>query len=313
MKVLVALGGNAILQRGERGTAQEQLENVKKACMELTELILAGHRIAITHGNGPQVGDILLKNELARETLPPMPLDVLGAESQGMLGYMIQQTLQNTLSAARLERNVTTIVTQTLVDPEDPAFTNPTKPIGPFYTEEEAEKLRAEKKWTLINDAGRGYRRVVPSPTPIAIVEGDIIRQLFEAGVTVIAAGGGGIPVVNKDADKSLQGVEAVIDKDLAASLLATTLGAETLMLLTDVEQVYLNYGRPNQQALRHLTIKECETYLKKGEFPSGSMGPKIQAAVQFVRSGGAATVIASLDLAKKALEGHAGTSITKA
>ncbi|MGA2199414.1 MAG: carbamate kinase, partial [Nitrososphaerales archaeon] len=215
LRILVALGGNAILARENKGTAEEQLDNVHKACKHLVRIILQGHRLTITHGNGPQVGDILLKEELAKDTLPPMPLDVCGAESQGMIGYMIQQSLRNELRRAGLDLRVVTVLTETVVDASDPAFENPTKPIGRFYSESEAARLREEKGWHLINDGGRGYRMAVPSPTPLSIVQGEAIRNLMDFGVIVVAAGGGGIPVTAGDQSR---GVEAVIDKDFGAA-----------------------------------------------------------------------------------------------
>ncbi len=312
MKILVAFGGNAILQHGEKGTAAEQMANVRKTCAELVRLVMKGHSLAITHGNGPQVGDILLKNEIAKNSLPPMPLDVCGAESQGMIGYMIQQSMCLELMSARLDKSVTTVVTQTEIDINDPAFRNPSKPIGPFYTAMEASKLREEKGWTVIDDSGRGYRRVVPSPHPIAIVEGAIVRQLFDAGVIVIAAGGGGVPVVRTSEDgMNLRGVEAVIDKDLSAALLASSLEAEILLILTDVEKVSLNFGQPNEKKLDKMSVEECERYLADGQFPAGSMGPKIEAAVRFVKGGGRMTIISSLERAMEAIEGGAGTVVT--
>jgi carbamate kinase len=309
-KVLVALGGNAILRHKEKGTAEEQFENVKRTCEILADLVREGYRIAITHGNGPQVGDILLKNEMAKNSLPPMPLDVCGAESQGMIGYMLQQSLQNELRKLKLDLCVATVITQTLVDKEDPAFENPTKPIGPFYTAMEASKLRQEKNWAIINDSGRGYRRVVPSPDPKSIVESCAVRQLFSEGILVIACGGGGIPVVLKGEDGTFEGVEAVIDKDHTAATLATTIGAEVLLVLTDVDNVFLNYGKPDQKEIDRMTLEEAKKYLKEGHFAPGSMRPKIESAIKFVESGGEKTIITSIEQAKDALKGNAGTVI---
>ncbi len=310
-KVLVALGGNAILRHKEKGTAEEQFENVRRTCKSLVELILDGYRIAITHGNGPQVGDILLKNELSKKILPPMPLDVCGAESQGMIGYMLQQVMFNELKSAGLDVPVATVITRALVDREDPAFKNPTKPIGPFYTAMEASQLKEEKGWMVINDSGRGYRRVVPSPNPVAIVESRAIKNLFNNGVIVIACGGGGIPVVRDD-KVGLQRVEGVIDKDYTATVLATLIGAQILLILTDVEKVVLNFGKRNQKNLDSIKIEEAKKYLADGHFPQGSMGPKIESAIRFLESGGEKTVITSLEMTRKALEGKAGTNITQ-
>jgi carbamate kinase len=311
LKILVALGGNAILQHRETGTADEQFSNVRTTSKQLAQLLLRGHLVAITHGNGPQVGDILLKNELAKNTLPPMPLDVCGAESQGMIGYMMQQSLDNELRSVGLDKSIVTLLTQTLVDVEDAAFKNPSKPIGPFYSAMEASKIRQEKGWTIINDSGRGYRRVVPSPSPVEIIEGKTIKSLFDAGVVVISTGGGGIPVKREKDGRILTGVEAVIDKDLGAALLATSLGAEILLILTDVDKVSLDFGKPSEKNLERLTIAECEKYLSEGQFPRGSMGPKVEAACRFVRSGGNKAIITSLNHTLDALEERNVTVIT--
>lgn len=312
MRILVALGGNAILQHQERGSADEQLSNIRRACVHLVEIIEDGHRIAITHGNGPQVGDILLKDEMAKEVLPQMPLDVCGAESQGMLGYMISRSLREELGRRRIDSKVATVLTETLVDPNDPAFKAPSKPIGPFYTETEASKLRQEKGWTVVNDSGRGYRRVVPSPRPLSVVEAPVVSQLFDSGVIVIAAGGGGIPVVSLS-DGSTKGVEAVIDKDLSAAVLAADIKADMLLILTDVENVFVDYGRPSARPLTRVTKSEIEGYLKKGQFAAGSMGPKVEAAISFLDSGGKVAVITSLERAPEAVEFREGTIVTSA
>jgi len=309
LKTLVSLGGNAILKHGQRGTAEEQEANVQNTARHLAALLRKGERIAITHGNGPQVGNILLQNEIAKDKLPQMPLDVCGAESQGMIGYMLQRALRSELEGTKIP--VTTIVSQTLVDAEDRAFKNPTKPVGPFYTAKEAEQLRESKGWHIISDSGRGYRRVVPSPTPLDIIEKETIIRLFETGTVVISAGGGGVPVV-REKNGRFRGVEAVLDKDRTAALLAKTLGVETLLILTDVEKVYINYGTPDQRALERMTVEDCRKYLSEGQFPEGSMGPKIQSAVSFLTSSPKGrVVIASLEMAEEALKGTAGTTIT--
>jgi len=311
MKVLVSLGGNAILKHGQKGTAEEQAVNVQNTAKHLATLLRRGERIAITHGNGPQVGNILLQNEIANETLPPMPLDVCGAESQGMIGYMLQRALRSELESGESNVPVATIVSQTLVDAEDPAFKNPTKPVGPFYTATEARQLRESKGWHIISDSGRGYRRVVPSPTPLDILEKETIIRLFETGTVVISVGGGGVPVI-RDKDGKIRGVEAVLDKDRTAALLAKILGVEALLILTDVEKVFINYGKPDQRALDRMNVQECRKYLAQGQFPEGSMGPKIQSAVSFLSgSSGRRVVIASLEKAEEALKGSAGTTIT--
>jgi len=312
LKILVALGGNAILKRTSSGTADEQLTDIRRASKQLVELLLAGHIIAVTHGNGPQVGDILLKNELAGDTLPPMPLDVCVAESQGMIGYMLQQALYNEMKLSGLEIPVATVLTQTLVDQNDPAFKNPMKPIGPFYSATEASKLKEAKGWSIVNDSGRGYRRVVPSPNPVSIVEEKVIKEMFNSGNIIISVGGGGIPVIRDHNSGSLHGVEAVIDKDLSAAVLATTLGVDALLLLTDVDGVFMNYGESNQRLLSRMNVEECMRYLRQGVFPAGSMGPKVEASLRFVVSGGKTAIIASLDRAKEAIEGKTGTTIVK-
>jgi len=310
--VVVAFGGNAIIRPGQKGTFEEQKANVQETCRQLVDLVGQGYRLILTHGNGPQVGNILIKNELAREVVPAMPLDVLVADTQGSIGYIIQQSLSFELARRGLKVPVVSVITQTLVDPEDPAFSNPTKPIGPFYSEEEAKKLAQEKGCKVVEDSNRGWRRVVPSPQPLEIIEREAIKALVEAGVIVIAAGGGGIPVVRRP-DGSLEGVEAVIDKDRAARLLANEVGAEILFLLTEVDQVYLDYGRPTQRPLHKLTVEEAKKYLKEGQFPPGSMGPKIEAAISFVEGGGQKAVIGSLARAAEAIRGISGTTIVAA
>lgn len=307
--VVIALGGNAILQHRETGTAEEQFANAQKASRRIVEIAGEGYAVVVTHGNGPQVGDILLKNEIAKDTLPPMPLDVCGAESQGMIGYMLQQSLQEALREAGLDRPVATVLTRTLVDGDDPAFENPTKPIGPFYTAMQARRLEAEKGWRMVQIPGQGYRRAVPSPRPVALVEEWVIVRLLSAGAIVIAAGGGGVPVV-ADGRGALRGVEAVVDKDYTAALLASLVGAEDLLILTDVERVALNYGRPDQEEIDEMTVREARRHLAAGQFPPGTMGPKIEAAVGFLEAGGKRAVIASLNDASRALDGRAGTRI---
>jgi len=308
--VTIALGGHAILKRGEKGTAEEQLTSAKDTARLLVRMIERGDRIVITHGNGPQVGDILLRNERAKDILPPMPLDICGAESQGMIGYLLQQALEEALRAKRLRIPVATILTRTLVDESDPAFGDPTKPIGPSYTAREASELRRRRRWRLIKDNGRGYRRVVPSPLPLDILEKKTIARLFTRGTLVIAAGGGGIPVV-RERDGRLRGVEAVLDKDRTAALLASILRTDVLLILTDVDRVYLNYDRPDRRPLKQVDVEACKEYLTEGQFPAGSMGPKIESAIAFLGSGGSRVVIASPEQAEEALAGRAGTTIT--
>ena len=295
------------MARESEGTAEEQFDNVRIACKHLACIVRHGHRVTVTHGNGPQVGDILLKEELAKDRLPHMPLDICVAESQGMIGYMIQQSLRNELRRVGLDLQVATILTETVVDANDPAFENPTKPIGPFCTANEAARLKKEKGWHLVNEGERGYRRTVPSPIPLSIVQGWMIRELMDLGVIVIAAGGGGIPVTSGD---NSAGVEAVVDKDLCAAVLAKVIKADVLLILTDVEKVFLDYGKPSQHQIDRMTVKECRKFLDEGQFPVGSMGPKIESAVRFLESGGRRVIISSLEMAEEALAGRAGTTI---
>lgn len=311
-QIVVAFGGNAITLPGQKGTFEEQKANVQKTCRQLVDLVCQGYGLILTHGNGPQVGNLVIKDELAWEVVPAMPLDVLGAMTQASIGYMIQQCLGFELARRGIKVPVVSLVTQVIVDPGDPAFDNPTKPIGPFYTREEAKKLAAERGYKVVEDSNRGWRRVVPSPQPLKIVEREAIKALVEAGVIVIAAGGGGIPVALRP-DASLEGVEAVIDKDKTASLLANGVGAEILFLLTEVDQVYLDYGRPTQRPVRRLTVAEARQYLGEGQFPPGSMGPKIEAAISFVEGGGEKAIIGSLARVAEAIAGISGTAIVAA
>jgi carbamate kinase len=307
--IVVALGGNAILQPGERGTATEQKRNIENTVKQIVKLIKDNHRVVITHGNGPQVGALMIQQEAAKGKVPPMPLDVCGAQTQGQIGYMIQNSLENEFKRLGINKKAVTLITQVLVDKNDPAFANPTKPVGPFYTEEEARKAMKEKSEIWIEDSGRGWRRVVPSPDPKGIVERDIIKSLVERDFVVIASGGGGIPVI-EDTDGSLLGVEAVIDKDLAGEKLAHEVGADTFVILTDVPYVAINYGTPSQKNLEKVTLAEMEDYKKQGHFRAGSMGPKVEAVCRFVRRGGKMAVIASLDKAVDAVYGKTGTVI---
>lgn len=309
--VLLSLGGNAILPGRGAGTIDEQFRVTYATMEHVADLLQAGARVIITHGNGPIVGNILIRNERARDRIPPMPLDVCGADSQGGIGYMVQQALQNILRARRIPRQVATVVTQVVVALDDPAFARPTKPIGPFYSEDEARRLHLEKGWPMMEDAGRGMRRVVPSPLPRRIVEESVIRSLFEAGHVVIAAGGGGIPVAEENG--RLRGVEAVIDKDLASVVLALAVRVDTVINVTATDQVSLDFGKPTQRPLAVMTVDEARRHLADGQFPEGSMGPKIRAAVQFLESGGREVIITSPPLVREAFEGRAGTRIVKA
>lgn len=309
-KVVIALGGNAILQSKQEATYKNQLENVRKSSEIIARIVKNGHRVIITHGNGPQVGNILRQNEEAKDVVPPLPLDVCSAESQGFIGYMMDQTLKNELGKLGLNNSVVSILTQTEVSKDDPAFQNPTKPIGKFFTEEEAKKLAEEKNWAVMEDAGRGWRRVVASPMPKFIHGSKVIKKLTDDNIIVIAAGGGGIPVV-KNEDGTFTGIEAVIDKDRSGFRLAEEVKADVFMILTDVQNVYVNYGKPDQKALTHVKLDELKQYVKEGQFAAGSMGPKVEAAIKFAEQGGRA-IICSLDQAELAMEGKAGTQITK-
>jgi len=310
MKILVALGGNAILRSGGIGTAAGQEETLDSTSKRLVEVVRAGHEIALTHGNGPQVGDILLAYDSAKSALSPMPLDVCGAQSQGMIGYMLQQSLENELKSVGIKKSVATVLTQTVVDASDQAFDNPTKPIGQFYNQTEVKGLERRKGWSMINDSNRGFRRVVPSPNPISILEGEIIKALFDHGVIVIAAGGGGVPVVWDAGSGRYVGIEAVIDKDLSAALLANLLTVDLLMILTDVDGVFLNYGKPSQRFVGELSVEEARKYLAEGQFATGSMGPKVEAAARFIESGGKRAVIGPLESIEATLAGAAGTNL---
>jgi carbamate kinase len=309
--ILITLGGNAILPARGTGTFDEQSAITRLTMQPIAELIRDGVQVVLSHGNGPIVGNILIRNEAARDQIPPMPLDVCGADSQGGIGYMMQQALQNELRRVSVDRTAVTVVTQVVVDERDPAFRRPTKPIGPFYSQERARLLAKEKGWTVVEDAGRGWRRVVPSPRPLEVVEIAAIRKLVADGAIAIAAGGGGIPVA-RQWDGSLHGIEAVIDKDLASSLLARLLGCETLCIVTGVDRVALNYGKPDQRDLDCATAEELSRYAADGHFPSGSMGPKIQAAIEFVRGGGREVVITSPAKIREALQGEGGTRIRR-
>ncbi|MCI6992024.1 MAG: carbamate kinase [Bacillota bacterium] len=310
-KIVIALGGNALQSGKGPATAEAQLEVVKKTCEHVAEISGMGYEIAVVHGNGPQVGRIVMASEAANsEDTPAMPFDVCGAMSQGYIGYHIQQSLMYALNAKNRDIPVVTVATQMIVDENDPAFQNPTKPIGPFYTEEEAKVLMAEKNWTMKEDAGRGWRRLVASPKPKRIVEIDAVRQLWDKTI-VITCGGGGIPVLEK-MDGHLEGVAAVIDKDFAAELLAEDVNADMLMILTEVEKVAVNFNKPDQKDLDHLTLKEAAEYIQEGQFPAGSMLPKVEAAMKFVRMfPNKKAIITSLDKAVEALNGETGTVIT--
>ena len=309
-KIVVALGGNALQSGNGPATAEAQLEVVKHTCERIAEIAEQGYEVGVVHGNGPQVGRILLASETAKDVTPAMPFDVCGAMSQGYIGYHLQQALKFALKKRGKEIPVVTLATQVVVDAEDPGFKNPTKPIGPFYSEEEAKAMVEEKGYSVKEDAGRGWRRVVASPIPKKVVEIDSVRRLWDSTI-VITCGGGGIPVVEKE-DGSLEGVAAVIDKDFAAELLAEEVGADALMILTEVEKVAINFNKPNQENLGHLTYAEAEKHCADGQFAPGSMLPKVQAAMKFVKANpDKKAIITSLDKAVDALEGKTGTVIT--
>ncbi|HEU4436981.1 MAG TPA: carbamate kinase [candidate division Zixibacteria bacterium] len=308
-RAVVALGGNAISKAGELDTIKNQFANTRASLGGLMELLREGYDIAITHGNGPQVGNAILRVELAADKAPILPLGICVADTEGGMGYMIAQSLKNRLLKEKIDRPVVTVVTQVLVDKDDPSISDPTKFIGQFYSKEETDELVKKRGWKMKKDANRGFRRVVPSPTPLDIIEKESIKKLLDQKVVVIAAGGGGIPVYRMP-DGSLEGVDAVIDKDLASAVLAREVGAELLLILTGVDKVAINFGRLDQQFLDKITVKEAQKHLEAGEFPPGSMGPKIKAAINFIQSGGKEVIITSIDRAYPAVLGKAGTHI---
>ncbi|MGE7988186.1 carbamate kinase [Lysinibacillus sp. FSL M8-0216] len=306
--VVIALGGNAILQPKQEATYDNQFKNVVSATGHMVEIREAGHNIVITHGNGPQVGNIIAQNEAAKNVVEPLPIYVCNAESQGFIGYMMETALKNHMKERGIATNVVTLLTMVEVDRDDQAFKNPTKPIGVFFSEEEAHRLE-EQGFTMAEDAGRGYRRVVPSPEPKVIHGIDEIKRLIDETI-VISSGGGGIPVYREDSGQ-LHGIEAVIDKDRSGLKLAQQVNAEVFMMLTDVPNVYINFGKENEQKLSHITVAEAEQYVAEGQFPAGSMLPKMQAAIEFAKLG-KESIICSIDQAVAALNGKAGTRITK-
>jgi carbamate kinase len=312
---VIALGGNSILRAKQKGTADEQYENLDRTAEQLLGLLGSGNRVVITHGNGPQVGNLLLADEAAKDVVPPMPLDVLGAQTEGFMGYMIQNTLANRLRQMGVPHNITTVVTQVIVDGADPAFKNPSKPIGPFYDANKAEQLRQDKGWDIIEDSARGYRRVVPSPMPVNIQQARIIKSMLDAGEIVIAVGGGGVPVVREE-NRNLRGVEAVIDKDYASARLAIEIDADILFILTAVEHVYRDYATPDEKSLEELSLAEARKLLEEGHFGKGSMEPKIRAAIIFLEESDQSrereVIITLPETALKALRRETGTRITR-
>ena len=308
---VLAIGGNSLIKDKNSVSLSSQYEAVKETTKYIADLIAEGLSIVITHGNGPQVGFIYRRGELARHELPLIPLDICGADTQGAIGYMIQKALLNEFRKMGINKKVTAVVTQTIVNRDDPSFQYPTKPIGSFMSEEDALFNKKEFGWQVVEDAGRGFRRVVPSPIPREIIELDVIKLLVESGYIVVAAGGGGIPVIrNKQGD--LEGVEAVIDKDLGSSLLATDLGADTFIISTAVDAAYLNFGKENQKPIGHATLPEMKRYLAEGHFKPGSMKPKIEAIIQFLEAGGKKGMITSPENLLKTIKGECGTTIVK-
>lgn len=308
---VVAIGGNSLIRPGQRGTLAEQRRNLIPTCEGIAAVLAAGYGVVVTHGNGPQVGDALLRSELAAEQVVPLPLDVCGAETQASIGYLLQQSLQEPLRRAGVSRPVVTMVTQVLVSSRDPAFRRPTKPVGPFYSREEATRRRAELGWKMVEDPRHGFRRVVASPEPKVIVELPAIRAALERDALVIACGGGGIPVVYRDG--SLEGVEAVIDKDRTSALLAWELEAELLLISTAVDQVSLHYTSADEKPVFQMSAEEARRYSAQGHFPPGSMGPKIEAALTYLARGGRQVIITSPEKIPEALQGMAGTHIEAA
>lgn len=308
--MLIAVGGNSLIRAGEKGTVAEQLANARRTAAAIIGLIRLGYRLVITHGNGPQVGAALLRSERASDQVPPHTLDVCGAATQGEIGYLLAQSLQDELSAAGIRVPVVSVITQTVVSREDPAMQHPTKPIGPFYSRSEAQQRRQQLGWQIVEDAARGYRRVVPSPEPLEIVELEVIRDLVNDGVLVVACGGGGIPVVRDNG--TLRGIEAVIDKDRASAVMATSLGVDVFAISTDTDYVYLNYKKPTQRPLTLVTAEDLEKYYSAGHFPPGNMGPKVESVLRFLRGGGKEAVITSYEHLCQAVEGRAGTRIVR-
>ena len=308
---VLAIGGNSLIKDKDHIALSSQYEAIQETSTYIAELIAEGLNLVITHGNGPQVGFIYRRGELARHELPLIPLDICGADTQGAIGYMIQMALLNDFRKMGVEKRVAVVVTKTIVDRNDPSFQNPTKPIGSFMPEQEALAHKAEMGWHVMEDAGRGFRRVVPSPLPREIIDLDVLKLLVENGYTVIAAGGGGIPVIRNEKG-DLEGVEAVIDKDLSSSLLARNIGADTLIISTAVDAVYLDFGKANQRPVHHATFSEIKQYLQEGHFKPGSMKPKIEAIIEFLEGGGQKAIIASPENLLKAVRGESGTTILR-
>jgi len=311
-KAVIALGGNAITREFEEGNIHQQFANTRRSLVGVADLIQKGYLVAITHGNGPQVGNAMIRVEESRQKVPPIPLGVIVADLEGGMGYMIAQSLQNKLHLRGVKREVATIVAQVIVAKDDPSILNPTKFVGPFYHEHEVEELQRTRNWIIKYDEGRGWRRVVPSPIPLEIVEKNLIKKLVDAGVIVITVGGGGAPVYIEAEDGTFEGVDGVVDKDRSAAILARDIGAYELYILTAVEKVALNYKKPNQIDLAEITVANAKKYLEQGQFPRGSMGPKIESAIHFIESGGEFCIITSTEKMTEAIEGKTGTRIVK-
>lgn len=307
--IVLAIGGNSLIRDERHRSVQDQWVLARETCHHIAEIVSAGHRVVVTHGNGPQVGFIVRRSELARHELHEVPLDSCDADTQGAIGYMIQQSLENEFTRRRMLKTAVALVTQVEVDKASPAFAHPSKPIGSFMDEATARERAAQEGWTIGEDAGRGWRRLVPSPEPVAVIEIDAVRTLVDTGFVVTAVGGGGIPVV-RDAEGMLHGVEAVIDKDYASSLLATALGADLFIISTAVPHVCLDFGTPDERPIARMTLAEARQYLDEGEFAEGSMAPKIRAMVQFLEQGGRRGVITRPQDLEAAVEGRAGTAI---
>lgn len=308
---LIAIGGNALLKEKQQGLQEEQLENARECAEMFANVIQAGYSLCVVHGNGPQVGNILIQQEAGANKIPPYTLDIADAMTQGSMGYMLERTLINRLAYLGNPTPVATVLTEVVVDKDDPGFENPTKPVGPFYAEHRALELMKQKGWHMKEDAGRGWRKVVPSPKPLEIIQLQAVKTLLEAGYCVIAGGGGGIPVI-RDASGYLVGVEAVIDKDRLSSLLAEQLGADTYVILTGVDKVALDFGKPTQRWLDRLSLSEAKRHLAEGQFPPGSMGPKIEAAIAFIEAGGHEVLITSAEALAREPYATVGTRIVR-
>jgi len=311
-RIVIALGGNAIKQAHERGTTREQMTNIRNSCRQILEIIRAGHNVVLTHGNGPQVGNLLIQQEAGASQVPDLPMDICGAMTQGQIGYMFQKALVNELRFSNMNFNVVTVITQVMVDKDDPDFKDPTKPVGPFYNQETKERYASDRGYRIkkvIPNGERPFRRVVPSPDPIRILEGKALKKLVDAGMIVIASGGGGIPIT-LDSGGELAGIEGVIDKDLAGEKLAEAVAADILMILTDVNRAKIYFGTQRETDLAQITITQAKHYLREGHFLAGSMAPKLLACIRFIEYGGEKAIITSLDKAWLAIQGLDGTHI---